>query len=214
MDLEDIYKNIPQNRIPWIRESMPDVLLDVIIKYQGNINSILDLGCGIGNYTKQLATMGYSVYGIDISATAIELAKKQFKNEKLKGYFEVANLCEKHNLANIQVDFAFDYEVLHHIFPEGRKQYISNVHSMLKPGGYYLSISFCESDPYFGGKGKYRDTPLGTRLYFSNEREMKQLFQEDFNILELRTISIPGKGIPHRAIFCLLQNREAESTRR
>ena len=34
--------------------------------------------------------------------------------------------------------FGYDWEVLHHVFPERRGQYADNVHRMLRPGGKYL----------------------------------------------------------------------------
>jgi len=34
--------------------------------------------------------------------------------------------------------FAYDWEVLHHVFPERCEQYVANIHRMLRPGGKYL----------------------------------------------------------------------------
>ncbi len=39
--------------------------------------SILDLGCGTGFYSSIMADLGYMVVGVDISATAIDQAKKR-----------------------------------------------------------------------------------------------------------------------------------------
>ena len=94
-------------------------------------------------------------------------------------------------------DFAYDWEVLHHIFPEDRECYLNNVHSMLRPNGEYFSLCFSEKDSDFGGQGKYRKTPLGTTLYFSSEDELKELFDPLFHVCELSTVEIEGKYKPH-----------------
>ena len=98
---------------------------------------------------------------------------------------------------------AYDWEVLHHIFPEERGVYIDNIRKMLEPGGIYLSVCFSEQDPDFGGEGKYRQTPINTTLYFSSEEEIRNLLVTDFTIKELRTVEIAGKYGPHMAVMTL-----------
>ncbi len=94
-------------------------------------------------------------------------------------------------------DFAYDWTLLHHIFPEERNRYVRNVYEILNPHGKYLSVCFSEKDTFFEGKGKYRKTPLGTTLYFSSEEELRVLFESYFKIEELNTIEIKGKFGPH-----------------
>jgi SAM-dependent methyltransferase len=104
-------------------------------------------------------------------------------------------------------DFAYDWELLHHIFPQRRKTYIENVYRLLNPQAKYLSICFSEHDPQFGGSGKYRKTPLNTLLYFSSESELRDLFEPYFTIIELKTISIGGKFAPHAANYAFMEKK-------
>ena len=104
-------------------------------------------------------------------------------------------------------DFAYDWDVLHHVFPEHRTTYLENVHRLLQPGGKYLSVCFHETDPAFGGQGKYRDTPMGTTLYFSSEGELMTLFEPLFQIEELTLEEIEGKREPHMAVKALMTRR-------
>jgi 2-polyprenyl-3-methyl-5-hydroxy-6-metoxy-1,4-benzoquinol methylase len=50
-----------------------------MIKAVGNINGkcLLDIGCGAGVHAKKYLAKGAKVWGIDISKTMIELAKKR-----------------------------------------------------------------------------------------------------------------------------------------
>jgi hypothetical protein len=104
-------------------------------------------------------------------------------------------------------DFAFDWEVLHHIFPMDREKYAGNVAGLLNKGGLYLSVCFSESDPQFGGTGKYRSTRVGTTLYFSSESELRDLFSPHFSIRDLKTIEVSGKYGPHQAVYALSERR-------
>jgi hypothetical protein len=104
-------------------------------------------------------------------------------------------------------DFAYDWEFLHHIFPEDRETYIRNVHKITNPGATYFSVCFSEDDPQFGGSGKYRKTRIGTTLYFSSESELKDLVSPYFRIRELKTIEVGGKFGSHVAIYLLAERR-------
>ena len=105
-------------------------------------------------------------------------------------------------------DCAYDWEVLHHVFPLHRGKYVGNVAKIIKPNGYYMSVCFSEDSPQFGGEGKYRKTPIGTELYFSSENEMKELFQAEFNIEELKTVDVQGKFGIHKAIYAFMKKKK------
>ena len=66
---------------------------------------------------------------------------------------------------------------------------------------------FSEDSPQFGGKGKYRKTPIDTELYFSSENEMKKLYEPLFDIIELTTVDIAGKAGDHKAICAYLAKK-------
>lgn len=54
------------------------------IEYLGNMqhcDRVLDLGCGAGRHLRLLKDLGFVSHGIDISDTALELAKRRFDTE-------------------------------------------------------------------------------------------------------------------------------------
>ncbi|MDD5188501.1 MAG: class I SAM-dependent methyltransferase, partial [Methanoregula sp.] len=139
------------------------------------------------------------------SPQAIEIARANAKRMSVVCRFIVLDLLgDLHEIPG-RFDFAFDFEVLHHIFPDHRETYVKNVHSLLHPQALYLSVCFAETDPQFGGVGKYRTTPLGTTLYFSTEEELRVLFSRHFTIHDLMTIEIAGKFGTHQAVFALME---------
>jgi cyclopropane fatty-acyl-phospholipid synthase-like methyltransferase len=119
----------------------------------------------------------------------------------------VADLLGDMHEITEKFDFAYDWEVLHHIFPEDRPTYIRNVVSLLNPNGLYFSVSFSEKDPQFGGTGKFRKTHLGTTLYFSSESEIRDLLSPYFVVKELKTIEISGKFGSHYAVSAFSEKR-------
>lgn len=206
-DMDAIYRSMPSEDIPWNIEEPPETLVTLV---EGGIVQpckAIDLGCGTGNYSLYLAGKGFDVTGVDISPTAIEIAQENSKKKGVKCDFIAADVLGGLEDLKGSFDFAYDWALLHHLFPEKRKQYVENVHGKLNTKGQYLSLCFSEDDPQFGGLGKYRKTPLGTTLYFSSEDELNALFSSYFSIEELKTIEISGKFGPHRAIYAFMQRK-------
>jgi 2-polyprenyl-3-methyl-5-hydroxy-6-metoxy-1,4-benzoquinol methylase len=207
VDMDEIYRRLPQEDIPWNIEEPPKALVELIEAGKMRPCKAVDLGCGAGNYAIYLAKKGFDVTGADISSTAIRRAKENAKRRGVECRFIVADVLGDLKEVNETFDFAYDWELLHHIFQEQREKYVKNVHALLNPKGHYLSICFSEKNSQFGGLGKYRETPLGTLLYFSSEDELRELFKAYFEIEELKTIQISGKSAPHLAVYAFMERR-------
>ena len=206
-EMEEIYRNLSPEEIPWNIESPPNALVELFKSEKVKPCKTIDLGCGAGNYAIYLAGLGFEVSGVDISQSAIRIAKENAGKKGIKSDFLVADMLGDLDEVRETFDFAYDWQLLHHIFPEKRKKYVENVYKLLNPGGKYLSVCFSENDSQFGGSGKYRKTRLGTLLYFSSEDELRCLFDPYFNILELSTIVIIGKSAPHLANYAFMKRK-------
>jgi len=206
-EMEKIYSSLPLDQIPWNSESPPQALVDLCESGSVKPCKAIDLGCGAGNYAIYLARTGFDVTGVDISNSAITLAKANAARQGVDANFIVANVVEDKFVFKNNFDFAYDWGMLHHIYPEFRQNYIKNVHRLLNPKGQYLSVCFSEKDTQFGGTGKYRETPLGTRLYFSSESELRSLFNPYFDIKVLKTFKLVGKIMSHWAVYAFMEKR-------
>jgi len=206
-NIDEIYRRMPLDRIPWNVETPPDALVELVRSGEVKPCRTIDLGCGAGNYAIYLAGMGFDVTGVDGSPTAIEIAKEKAEEKGIRCNFIVADLLGDLHEVDGTFDFAYDWEVLHHIFPDDREPYMKNVHKILNPGAKYLSVCFSDEDLQFGGTGKFRKTTIGTVLYFSSETEICELLSPYFIIGELKTIDISGKYGSHRAVYALSYRR-------
>ena len=80
-NIDDIYKSVPIDKIPWNIKTPPDALIELVESKKVQPCKTIDLGCGAGNYAIYLAQQGFEVTGIDISPTAIEIAREQAKKK-------------------------------------------------------------------------------------------------------------------------------------
>src|ERR1035438_504053 len=112
---------------------------------------ILDLGCGTGALTAEIAEGGAQILGVDQSEEMISQARKKFPALK----FEVSDARELRFTA--EFDAVFSNAVLHWI-PEA-EQVVSGVARALKPGGRFVAE--------FGGKGNIQRLVEGFHRAFS-----------------------------------------------
>jgi len=99
---------------------------------------ILDLACGIGRHSLELARRGYDVTGLDLSEAYIEEASKRAEEEGLRVEFVTADMRdfvrEDHYDAVINFWSSFGYFESEH----DDHQVLKNVHRSLKKEGIVL----------------------------------------------------------------------------
>jgi len=205
--MNKIYKDMAPDKIPWNMETPPEILQSLTRNHILRPCKLIELGCGAGNYVIYFSKTGFDATGVDISENAIEMARKSALKTGAKCKFIVADVLGDMSEIKDQYDFAYDWELLHHIFPADRERYVDNVYRLLNPEGRYLSVCFSEESAQFGGAWKYRKTPLDTILYFSNEAEIGSLFKKCFVIEDLKTIEIMGKYAPHKAVYAMMKKK-------
>lgn len=204
--LEEIYSTLPPEEIPWDHEEPPGPLVELIRSGWIEPCRAIDLGCGAGNYSIYLASRGFDVTGIDGSPSAIELANERARKKGVECNFIARDLLD--GLKDLgRFDFALEWQVMHHIPPEARLDYVNRVSEILEPGGKYLSVCFNEDDSHFPGSGGTRRSRLGTTLYLSTLDGARELFEAYFDIEEIKTIELGGTKGPHISNYVRMVKR-------
>ena len=98
--------------------------------YRGRM--VLEVGCGAGVDLVRFANGGAEVTGVDLTPSAIELARANFAQHGLRGRFEVAD-GEHLPFADNLFDLVFAHGVVQ--YTANAQQLVSECHRVLKPGG-------------------------------------------------------------------------------
>jgi 2-polyprenyl-3-methyl-5-hydroxy-6-metoxy-1,4-benzoquinol methylase len=92
IEIDKIYRDMQAGDIPWNIETPPKALVDLIEIGKVKPCKAIDLGCGAGNYAIYLASIGFDVTGVDLSPTAIKIAKENAKKKGVTSNFLIADV--------------------------------------------------------------------------------------------------------------------------
>lgn len=133
---DDLRLRTTFGRIPQEQTSREvDFIEDVLSLHQGA--SVLDLCCGIGRHSIELAKRGYGVTGVDLSKEYLKRARERAKEERVKVKFvqkdmrEVDFSQEFDGAINMLMSFGFFGE-------DDNIRVIEGVQNSLKKGGKFL----------------------------------------------------------------------------
>lgn len=113
-------------------------------KFEVENKNILDLGCGTGRNSNYLAERGNKMIGIEISKTALDLAKSRARGIGVSVDYRLGDIGEKYDIENSSIDLVLDITSSNSLNEEGRGIYINEVHRVLKPGGYFFVRALCK----------------------------------------------------------------------
>ncbi len=155
------------------------------------MNHILIPGMGYGRNAKLFHDNGFQVTGIEISQSAIDIARLNGMNFNIH-HGSVLNMP----FDNIQYDGIFCYALIHLLNKPGRKAFIKACYNQLKTGGVMIFTAASRQMSMYGS-GKYISTHRyqisnGLSVYFYDNNAIEQEFS-GFGLTEYTDIEEPVK---------------------
>lgn len=132
---------------PWvIGEPQPAI---VELERRGAVGgAVLDAGCGAGEHTILLTSLGHDVLGIDFSARAVELARANAAARGLTARFEVADATRL--TGGQRFDTVIDSALFHVFDPADRLRYVDSLTSVCRPGALVHVLALSDTGRGFG----------------------------------------------------------------
>jgi 2-polyprenyl-3-methyl-5-hydroxy-6-metoxy-1,4-benzoquinol methylase len=147
------------------------------------LSLILDIGCGTGRHSLELARRGYKVTGFDLSENMIKKATSTAKKEKLKIDFKIKdarnfNFRGKFDLAIMLCEGAFP------LMEEDEMNFsiLKNAYSSLKPGGKFVFSTLNGLYPLFHSVKDFVNN--GTEQGMASENSFDLMTFRDYSIYE------------------------------
>ena len=106
--------------------------------------TILDIGSGTGKHSNYLASMGNDVTGLEISSTAVELARLRAKEMNVAVDYRIADIGMPYPFSNEYFDLVIDVMSSNSLNEKEREIYLKEVLRVLKMGGHFFVRALCK----------------------------------------------------------------------
>lgn len=166
---------------------------------------ILEIGCGVGIDLVRFAQGGAEVIGVDLSKTAIELAKKNFEHHRLEGELCIMN-GEALEFSDNSFDVVYAHGVLQYTADDNRM--VSESYRVLKPGGEFIAMVYNRRgwlnvmSKFFNVELEHEDAPVLKKYTVGEYRKMLSNFSKVRIIPE----RFPVKSRLHKGVKGFLFN--------
>ena len=184
--------NFKEKQTMWGFEPAESAIIVKDFFVEEKLNEILIPGIGYGRNAKIFLENGMNITGIEISETAIFLARTQNKLEIPIYHGSVAEMPFDGKL----YDGIFSYALIHLLNNRERKKFISDCFSQLKYGGYMFFSTISKKDSLYG-KGKLVskdrfEVMKGAKVFFYDTESIKKEF-EPYGLTGFSEIDEPVK---------------------
>lgn len=110
---------------------------------------VLDAGCGAGENSLLLASMGLSVLGVDIAETALALARQRARDRGIHAEFATADALHLDRLGRT-FNTVLDSALFHTFNADERMAYVASLASVTDRGGTLYVLAFSDEGPDIG----------------------------------------------------------------
>ena len=128
--------------------------------------SVLDIGCGTGENALYLAEEGHDVWGVDLSAVAIERAMVKAHARRLPVVFLAGDALDAEEIGRTFTSL-IDSGCFHTLNDADRARYAASVRALSAPGSRLHVVCFSEAEP--PGWGPRRVTQAELRAVFADD---------------------------------------------
>lgn len=190
--------NFIEKQAMWGFEPSHSALLALNFFIENGVKNVLIPGIGYGRNAQVFRDKGIEVTGIEISKTAIELAKKHFGTDMTIYHGSVVDMPYD----NIKYDGVFCYALIHLLDSAERRKLIQDCFNQLSENGCMVFTAVTKQAPfykqgYFISKDRY-EIYEGVQMFFYDIESIKAEFKEAgiFEIIEIE------ENLPFYFITC------------
>lgn len=144
---DQVYRIHKLDEIPWHSRQPDRNLVKLIREKKIKKGSILDMCSGDGTNSIYLASQGFRVVGVDISPTAVEIAKERCAKRNVKCDYSAGDILKIK--PDKEFDLILDRGCFHHISRKNKPKYVRLVNKLLKKKGKFYLLCFSDRNPPF-----------------------------------------------------------------
>ncbi|UXX79137.1 class I SAM-dependent methyltransferase [Reichenbachiella carrageenanivorans] len=180
-------ENFVEKQEMWGLEPAYSAVLTKDLFVEKGLKNILIPGVGYGRNAQVFCDSGMTVTGIEISKTAIEMARKHYGEQMTIYHGSVSDMP----FDSIKYDGIFCYALIHLLDQSEREKLIRGCYHQLSTQGYMVFTAITKGAPTYGkgkqvGKDRY-EIHKGVQMYFYDKASVQAAFENVglFEIVEI-----------------------------
>lgn len=171
-------KNFAEKQEMWGFEPSKSTVLTKDFFVQESVKNVLIPGIGYGRNAQVFSDNGIAVSGIEISKTAIEMARKHYGTDMTIYHGSVTDMP----FDQYQYDGIFCYALIHLLDSRERKKLIIDCYNQLTDNGYMVFTAISKDAPTYG-QGKFISKDRyeifdGVNMFFYDKESINAEFGE------------------------------------
>jgi SAM-dependent methyltransferase len=156
-----------------------------------NVTDVLIPGIGYGRNARPFLDAGMTVTGIEISQTAIDLAREKMGLAANIVHGSVSGMpFDDRTYGGI-----FCYALIHLLDEDHREKLIKDCYAQLAPGGYMIFTAISTKSPTYGNGKQISPQRFeqfgGVRIFFYDDASIHREFDQ-YGLMEVREIAEPS----------------------
>jgi tellurite methyltransferase len=157
-----------------------------------NVQTAIDIGCGVGRHALYLAEYGFNVTGVDLSSAGLDIAREATQAAGVSIDYRSGDFTEL-PVPDRSVDLALAWNVIYHGDEAVARTALSEIRRVLRPGGYFLGTMISKRHERYGDGTEIRpntfvvedDDEKAHAHFYCNDRELIGLL-EGFQLFHLQ----------------------------
>ena len=191
---EETYRLTDPGDLPWNAGMADSDLRDSLEALQLQPGKAYELGCGPGNDAAYLAEEGWKVTAVDISPSAIKLARETAAKAGVEGKIQFVTADVLALPGKGDAVLVVDRGCFHTLPSETWHDYVKVVSGLLRKGGILALKVFSFKEPD------------GARPYRFTEGELENIFERHFELASVKETIFQGPREPY-ALFGVFRKR-------
>jgi ubiquinone/menaquinone biosynthesis C-methylase UbiE len=115
----------------------------------GVAGAVLDAGCGTGENALHVASLGFSVLGVDVAETALAIAREKADERGIEAEFAAADALQLERLGR-RFETVLDCGLFHTFDGDERPAYVASLASVTEHDGTLYVLCFSDEGPDIG----------------------------------------------------------------
>jgi SAM-dependent methyltransferase len=127
----------------------PQQAIARLVSQRAFASAVLDAGCGTGEHTLLIASLGFSVLGVDVAETALAIARQKARDRGIDAEFAAADAFHLDRLGR-KFETVLDCGLFHAFDAAERPEYVASLASVTARGATLYVLCFSDAAPDTG----------------------------------------------------------------